>query len=215
MVRYTAALPQSQGHPQGQAQAHPHYDRQHGYLWEPGYHDRILLHKGQLKRMLDYLEDNPRRLLLKRAYPQFFSKITRVTAAGMEMEAMGNVTLLDSPVKLQVQCSRHLYPQEIEQRKAWFLEQGRQGAIIVSPCISPGEAEITKACMAAEVPLVVLLLKGFPPFFKPHPRYLEACARGRLLLLAPYPFQNEKIEHMRARCLWLNDITARICQPSK
>ncbi|MBR1547700.1 MAG: hypothetical protein IJ637_03115 [Prevotella sp.] len=204
-VQYTEALPQSAPHPN----THKHPKR--GTLWEPNYHDRLLLHKGQLQRMIAYINDNPRRLLLKRTYPQFFSNITTVTAAGMHMQAMGNLALLHHPNKLQVQCSRHLYPQEIEQRKQHFLEQGRQGAVLVSPCISPGESAITTAAMQQNIPLIVLLLKGFPPFFKPHPRYLEACAAGRLLLLAPYPWQNEKLEKMRDRCLNLNDIATRIC----
>lgn len=66
--------------------------------------------------------------------------------------------------------------------------------------------------MAAGVPLIVLLLKGFPPFFKPQPRYLEACAAGRLLLLSPYPHQNERLTDMRRRCLHLNDLAAAISQ---
>ncbi|MBQ7663340.1 MAG: hypothetical protein IKO17_06045 [Prevotella sp.] len=66
--------------------------------------------------------------------------------------------------------------------------------------------------MEAKLPLIVLLLKGFPPFFKPQPRYLMACAEGRLLMLSPYPWQNEKIEYMRQRCLRLNDMAAEICK---
>jgi len=110
-----------------------------------------------------------------------------------------------------VQCSRHLYPNEIEQRKQYFLSAALQGAVIVSPCISPGEKQIATAVLEARLPLIVLLVKGFPPFFKPQPHYLMACAEGRLLMLSPYPWQNEKIENMRQRCLQLNNIAADIC----
>ena len=206
-VLYAEALPQS--HPQqNQGPKHP----PHGTLWEPGYNDRILFFKGQLQRMLSYLDDNPRRLLLKRQHPEYFTQLGTINAAGLPMAAMGNPALLAAPTKLQVQCSRHLYPWEIEQRKQSFLAAGREGAVIVSPCISPGEQQIATACMASGIPLLVLLLKGFPPFFKPQPRYLEACSAGRLLMLAPYPWQNEKLTDMRARCLRLNDLAAAICQ---
>lgn len=197
-VRYTEASPQSKS-PQG-------------VLWEPGYNDRILLQEGQLQRMLNYLDDNPRRLLLKHAHPQYFKPLGKLTVAGLEMEAMGNPNLLNNPIKLQVQCSRHLYPNEIEQRKQYFLKAAQQGAVIVSPCISPGEKEIATAILEAQLPLIVLLLKGFPPFFKPQPHYLIACAEGRLLMISPYPWQNEKITNMRQRCLQLNDIAAEICK---
>ena len=186
-----------------------------GTLWEPGYNDRLLLYKGQLQRMLAYLDDNPRRLLLKRQHPEYFTQLAPIPVLdNINMPAMGNRHLLERPLKLQVQCSRHLYPWEISQRKQAFLEAGRQGAVIVSPCISPGEQQIATACLTEGIPLIVLLLKGFPPYFKPQPRYLQACAEGRLLMLAPYPFQNEKLTDMRARCLTLNDLAARICQDS-
>lgn len=186
-----------------------------GTLWEPGYNDRLLLHKGQLQHMLAYLDDNPRRLLLKRQHPEYFTQLAPIPVLdNINMPAMGNRYLLERPLKLQVQCSRHLYPWEISQRKQAFLEAGRQGAVIVSPCISPGEQQIATACLEEGIPLIVLLLKGFPPYFKPQPRYLQACAEGRLLMLAPYPFQNEKLTDMRARCLTLNNLAARICQDS-
>ncbi|MBQ9672523.1 MAG: transposase [Prevotella sp.] len=221
LVRYTEASPQSplpqsplpqSPPPQSplpqSATPHPHHAL--GVLWEQGYNDRILLQEGQLQRMLNYLDDNPRRLLLKQAHPQYFKPLGKLTIAGQDMEAMGNTALFDHPVKLQVQCSRHLYPNEIEQRKQHFLNAAQQGAVIVSPCISPGEKQIATAILEARLPLIVLLLKGFPPFFKPQPHYLAACAEGRLLMISPYPWQNEKIENMRQRCLQLNGIAAEI-----
>jgi len=186
--------------------------RAHGLIWEPNYNDRLLLKKGQLQHWLAYLDDNPRRLLLKRYHPEYFTQLSPIPVLDTTMPAMGNRFLLDRPLKLQVQCSRHLYPWEIEQQKQAFLEAGAEGAVIVSPCISPGEQQIATACMQAGIPLIVLLLKGFPPYFKPQPRYLEACAEGRLLMLAPYPYQNEKLTNMRALCLHLNEIAAQICK---
>ena len=210
-VKYSEASPQSKS-PVKYIEASPQSKKPQGVLWEQGYNDRILLQEGQLQRMLEYLDDNPRRLLLKHAHPQYFKPLAKLTIVGIEMEAMGNTTLLNKPVKLQVQCSRHLYQNEIEQRKQYFLHAAQQGAVIVSPCISPGEKEIATAILEAQLPLIVLLLKGFPPFFKPQPHYLIACAEGRLLMISPYPWQNEKIDNMRQRCLQLNDIAAEICK---
>ncbi len=209
------AVPSAETVPQPQPRLQPPSSAKHppiGTLWEPGYNDRLLLRKSQLARMLAYLADNPRRLLLKRQYPQYLSHITTIHIAGIEMQAMGNTTLLQSLTKLQVQCSRHMYPWEIQKRKEQFLTAGHKGAIIVSPCISPGEVEITTACMEAGIPLIVLLLKGFPPFFKPKPKYLTACAQGRLLLLSPFPWQNEKLIDMRKRCLELNYLAKTISE---
>ena len=205
-VQYTALTAQSN------PSRHTAAGRAHGTLWESGYNDRILLKKDQLQHWIAYLEDNPRRLLLKRQHPEYFTQLSPIPVLDTTMPAMGNRFLLDHPQKLQVQCSRHLYPWEIEEQKQHFLQAGQQGAIIVSPCISPGEREIATACMEAGIPLIVLLLKGFPDYFKPQPRYLKACAEGRLLLMSPFQWQNEKITNMRQRCLFLNELAKRICQ---
>lgn len=204
-----SALPaQSQSTPS----RHTSAARAHGKLWEPGYNDRLLLHRGQLQRMMTYLDDNPRRLLIKREHPEYFRQLGTLTINGIAMQAMGNRFLLDNPTKYQVQCSRNLTDAEIKKQKTTLLETAlNNGAVLISPCISLGEQQITTAAMNAHIPLIVLLLKGFPPYFKPQPRYLEACREGRLLMLAPFPWQSEKIENMRQRCLYLNSLAAHIC----
>ena len=163
--------------------------------------------------MANYLDDNPRRLLLKRLHPEYLTLLGTISLPSQPpMQALGNRLLLDNPVKLQVQCSRHLYPWEIDQKQEAMLTQAvDQGAVLVSPCISPGEQQIATAAMSEGIPLIVLLLNGLQPTFKPAPRYLRACSEGLLLILAPYPFQNEKITDMRARSLHLNDLAATIC----
>ncbi len=196
----------------GNPSRHTAAGRAHGILWEPGYHDRFPPGKTHLPRMPAYLNDNPRRLLLKRRHPEFFTRLGTLSVANTTMDAMGNRFLLDNPTKLQVQCSRSLTAEEIEQRKTTLLNAGRDGAVLVSPCISPGEQQIATAAMEAGIPLIVLLLNGFPEHFKPKPRYLEACADGRLLMLTPFPHQNEKIDHLRQRCLQLNALAKAICQ---
>lgn len=209
-VQYTAVPPQSS--PQSPPQSSS-YNRHHGLLWEENYNDRILRGRGQYDRMKAYLDDNPKRLLIKRLHPEYFTQLGTITAAGIPMQAMGNRFLLDNPVKIQIQCSRRMTQEEIEHYKEAILQRAKkEGAIVVSPCISPGEQQTATASMAAGIPLIVLLLNGLPPLFKPQPRYLKACEEGRLLMLAPFPYQNEKLENMRQRCLQLNAYAAEICK---
>lgn len=199
-VGYAAVLPQQAG------------NTSKGIIWEKNYNDSVLWAKGRLQRMLAYVDDNPRRLLLKREHPEYFTQLSGLTAAGLEITAMGNRFLLQKPMKIQVQCSRSMTAEEIDHYKADILQRARaERAAIVSPCISPGEQQTATAALEAGLPLIVLLLKGIRPLFKPQPRYLQACEEGRLLMLSPYPFQNEKIENMRQRCLHLNSIAAMIC----
>ena len=205
-VPYAEALPQPR--PQPNRAKHP----AHGTIWEPNYNDRILLKKNQLQHWLAYLDDNPRRLLLKRQHPEYFSPLGRFLVADTPMRAMGNIALLTHRSMMALQCSRHLYQQEIDSLQRDFLALGQAGTFVISACISPGEQQIATACIEAGIPFIILLVHGFPPYYKPEPLYLKACAEGRLLLLSPFEWQNEKISNMRQRCLYLNDLALRISE---
>ncbi len=80
-------------------------DRTHGLLFTPGFNDKLLLRQGQLQRWIDYLRDNPRRLLMKRENPDLFRVQRDLMVAGQQFSAIGNRFLLDRPLLLQVQLS--------------------------------------------------------------------------------------------------------------
>lgn len=52
-----------------------HDDRTHGLLFACGFNDKLLLRDGQLQRWLQYLHDNPRRLLLLSPFPHHNERI--------------------------------------------------------------------------------------------------------------------------------------------
>ena len=187
-------------------------DRSHGMLFARGYNDRLLLRAGQFDTWLQYLADNPRRLLMKREHPDLFRVQRNVQAAGITFSAIGNRFLLDRPVRLQVQCSRRLTEEEIQAKVREFLAAARQGAVLVSPAISPGEKAVMRAAFDEGMPLVYLEENGFTDLAKPGGRRMEACASGQLLILAPWEHHNEQLTISRGQCLALNDIAHRLCQ---
>lgn len=168
-------------------------DRTHGMLFARGYNDRLLLRSGQLETWLQYLDDNPRRLLMKREHPDLFRVQRNVEVEGITFSAIGNRFLLNRPYKLQVQCSRSLTEQEIDTKMVQCLAAARQGAVLVSPSISPGEKAVMKAAFNEGLPLIYLQENGFTDLAKPGGARMEACARGQLLILAPWEHHNEKI----------------------
>ena len=182
-------------------------------LWAPGYHDRLLFQRGQLERLIAYVRDNPRRLAIKRAHPELFRVVRDLPLAGRTFSAIGNHFLLEQSVRLALQCSRSISPEALARQQARFLALARQGAVIISPCISPGEKQIARAALAAQLPLVVLLENGFPPLYKPPKAYFEACAAGRLLMLSPWPYHPEKRPITRAQCLTLNSFARQLATP--
>lgn len=187
-------------------------DRTHGMLFARGYNDKLLLHSGQLDRWLHYLKDNPRRLLMKREHPDLFRVQRNVRAAGITFATIGNRFLLDHPMKQQVQCSRRLSESEIKSAIGNYLKAARQGTVLVSPSISPGEKAIMRAAFDEGLPLIFLQENGFTDLAKPGGVRMEACARGQLLILAPWEHHNEQLTISRNQCLKLNDIAQRICE---
>lgn len=183
-------------------------------LWEDGFQDTIRLHRGQLKAMVNYIADNPRRLLLKRANPDLFTVVRDLEVApGRTCPAIGNLFLLDQPVKRQVQISRSISSDALAEKKAELLSAARHGAVLFSPCISPGEKDIAHAALDAMFPLVVVLTNGFPKAYKPPGRYFDACANGNLLMLAPFPYHRGKRAITREQCLKLNEWAAAVANP--
>ncbi len=186
-------------------------DRTHGMLFARGYNDKLLLRDGQLQRWMDYLRDNPRRLLMKREQPDLFRVQRGLMIAGQQFSSIGNRFLLERPVKLQVQCSRRLTDEQIAEKQAWWLEQAHSGAVLVSPCISKGEKQVMRAAFDEGLPIIVLQENGFTDLAKPGGRRMEACARGQLLLLAPWEHHNERLTIRRNQCLALNEMAKLIC----
>ena len=183
-----------------------------GLLWSKGYNDRILYNYYQLDRWKAYLRDNPRRLLVKHQHPEFFRVQRNLEYSGLSFSAIGNRFLFDHPVKLQVQCSRRLTLEALEQKKADLLSAAAQGAVLVSPAISHGEKAIMRAAFDAGYSLIILQENGFTDLAKPGGARFDACARGQLLLLAPWAHHNEHLVIRRDQCLMLNDMARRICE---
>lgn len=195
-----------------QAGQRPKDDRKHGLLFARGYNDRLLLRAGQLDAWLRYLNDNPRRLLMKREHPDLFRVQRNLNIGSQSFSAIGNRFLLNRPVRMQVQCSRRLTPAEIETTVQRFLNAAALGAVLVSPSISPGEKAVMRAAFEHGYPLIYIQENGFTDLAKSGGLRMEACAQGRLLILAPWEHHNERITINRSQCLSLNDMARMICE---
>lgn len=180
-------------------------------LWEKGYNDKILHNYSTLDKWKSYVEDNPRRLAVRRAHPDYFRVRFGLQVGGHEYAAIGNRFLLQRPERVQVQLSRSLTEEQIRQKVDECMALARAGAVLVSPAISKGEQAVMRAALDARLPLIFLTPWGFNSFSKPGHQYFEACAEGRFLILAPWEHQNERIPLTRAMCLTLNSMTEQIC----
>ena len=183
-------------------------------LFEDDYQDTILFRKGQLDNMLSYALDNPRRLAVKRMFPNLFQEQRLIQFAGGFFSGIGNHFLLDYPVFRQVQVSRYgFYCADFDKIKRSFMTNIQFGTALVSPCISEGERKIAYEAIEHNVPVIILKNNGFDKYYKPSGKLFDACAAGRLLMLAPsawkYSYSNEKMTREKA-CV-LNALAQRIC----
>lgn len=185
-------------------------DRKHGLLFERSYNDKLLLQDGQLERWFNYLQDNPRRLLMKREHPDLFRVQRGLKVGELSFSAIGNRFLLQRPL-MQVQCSRSLTQDEIQAKIDYFMKAAASRVVLVSPSISPGEKAVMRAAFDKGFPLVLLQENGLTDLAKPDGKRMEACSEGRLLILAPWEHHNEKITIRRDQCLSLNDMARIIC----
>ena len=75
----------------------------------------------------------------------------------------------------------------------------------------PWREHIMRAAFEEGLPLIILQENGFTDLAKPGGQRMEACARGQLLLLAPWQHHNEQTTISRQQCLSLNDMARMIC----
>ena len=181
-------------------------------LFETGYNDKILMHEGQLDNWKDYLDDNPRRLLLKRQNPRLFTVLDDMELAGHRCQIVGNRFLLDIPDKMAVIVHRRYTDEENARLREEWLACGERGGVLVSAAISSKEKEVLREAMNRGYRIVLLRENGFPKLYKPSGEAFNACSEGLLLQISPWEYHMEKKTITRAQCLELNTMAERIAE---
>ena len=181
-------------------------------LFAKGYNDLILRSYEELGAWLNYLHDNPRRLLMKRARPEWLRPFFGLQIGQHSFSGIGNRALLTAAKRKAVRVSRRLTEQEIAREVERYLEEARQGTVLVSPAISPGEKRVMRAAFDAGLPTIVIMENGFTPLSKPHGEQFYACGQGTLLMLSPWEHHNEKRLLMAAQCTQMNLMALEICE---
>ena len=184
-------------------------------LFAKGYNDLILRSYDELSVWQNYLRDNPRRLMIKRARPSFLRPFFGLRIGPYTLNGIGNRSLLSAPKLLPVLLSRRLSDQELEGRVSIFLAEAKAGAVLVSPSISPGEKRVMRAAFDAGFPTVIIMPNGFSQMTKPHGEQFYACASGHLLMLSAWGHSNERINLSADMCHQMNLIAIEICKHTK
>ena len=181
-------------------------------LFAKGYNDLILRSYDELPAWQNYLHDNPRRLLMKRARPEWLRPFFGLQIGQHCFSGIGNRELLKAAKRKAVRVSRRLSDEEIAREVERYMEEARQGAVLVSPAISPGEKRVMRAAFDAGLPTIVIMENGFTPLSKPHGEQFYACGQGTLLMLSPWEHHNEKRLLTAAQCTQMNLMALELCE---
>lgn len=185
----------------------------------PGYHDTFLTGKDQLKKMLAYISDNPRRHLVRKSNPGWFQQFIISSPNGQSRyEAYGNWDLLSEFQRVPVKVSRKYSPSELIARKRLWHKTILNDGVLVSPFINPNEKRVRDWAVENGGSLIYLTYKPFPEKFKPQGKMFDFCAEGRLLIVCIPPDDKEN-EYIRdkgcpsySHCQRMNSIAKEIAE---
>lgn len=102
-------------------------------VFEKGYNDRIIGASRSLDTLFRYIRDNPRRLAVRRANPNYFRHVCDLTIGDMKCQAYGNLLLLENPFKEQVVVHRADTTAVRAANRGRWLHTAANGGVLVSP----------------------------------------------------------------------------------
>ena len=177
-------------------------------VFEEGFHDRIVKNRTQLDTLYRYIRDNPRRLAVRRAHPEFFRRVNRMEIAGRECRVYGNFQLLDCPFREQVVVHRADTDTERAEKRDRWLYTAANGGVLVSPFISPAEKAVRDEADQAGGRFILITNRQMDDRYKPSGRDFELCEAGRMLIIS-IPDLNPDLT--RPVCLTMNALAEEIC----
>jgi len=180
---------------------------------------RPLSRRGQLQTMIRYVQMNPQRLATKRLMPGFFHVQRNLEIGGRSYDGVGNAALLMEKGydtvhvrSTMVKAAEHGTDKPLRDYMNSRVLMAREGAVMVSPFISPQEKRVMQVLLQERHPFIILTDNGFRDYYKPADALFDACASGRLLILSPWPYDDGKRHISRAECVALNEMAEEICQ---
>lgn len=171
-------------------------------VFAKGFNDQILKSSRSLAVLYRYLQENARRLAVRKARPEFFRRVNALEIGGKTFQAYGNFQLLACPFKEQVIVHRADSSETKQKNREQWLYTAANGGVLVSPFISPAEKEIRKEAEEAGGRFILIISEPMGERYKPAGREFELCEAGRLLIISA----NLPGELSRKTCLVMNEL---------
>lgn len=180
-------------------------------VFEDDFYDTIIYRSRSLDQVFSYIRQNPYRLAVRQAFPEYFRRVNSLEIYGRRVQAYGNLLLLRSPFKQQVVVHRHDTPAENRALHDRWIHAAANGGVLVSPFISPAEKRIRAGAEASGGKVILIQRGAMGERDKPAGHDFELCAAGRLLILSVGgPVTGEGFT--REECLAMNELARRIAE---
>mgnify|MGYP003397931278 FL=1 len=170
-------------------------------LWQPGYCIGICHTEQKLHTRIGYVIENPFFGILETERHDFMKHTMMLTIKGRRYSGYGNMLLLKEPDRLQVFCHRnhpvthepyHL-TQDFREEKQAILNAAADGVVIVTPGISPGEADIMWSVLQNGGNVINIQQEEIPISDKWHPEKERRiyCSQGQMLVLSVHDLPHQ------------------------
>ena len=106
------------------------------------------------------------------------------------------------------------------QQRAQWIQDAKDGAVLVTPGISKGEQQLVKDCIENALPLIHLQKESMPSGWNPELKRHQLCEMGQLLILSPWSLdQMDDVNDVPATTDYsrfhnMNTLATRICDSS-
>ncbi|MDE7135216.1 MAG: transposase [Muribaculaceae bacterium] len=180
-------------------------------IFTEDFYDRYLRPAHKLTTIIEYIRQNPYRLMIRRENPDYFHRINNFNLNGTLWQAYGNILLLDNPFKASVIIHRADSDEIRAAKYNYWKHLAENGGVLISPFISAAEKAIRRLCEDVNGKLILLTNTPLEDRAKPTSHDFDLCATGRLLILAPMtPLPPE-----RKTFMYLNSIAEAITSSGK
>lgn len=170
-------------------------------LWLPGYCIGICHTEQKLHTRIGYVIENPFFGILETERHDFMKRTMMLNIKGRRYSGYGNMLLLKEPDRLQVFCHRnhpvthepyHL-TQDFREEKQAILNAAADGVVIVTPGISPGEADIMWSVLQNGGYVINIQQEEIPISDKWHPEKERRiyCSQGQMLVLSVHDLPHQ------------------------
>ena len=175
-----------------------------------GYHDRYSRSREHLETIKRYVRDNPRRLLIKRLYPEYFRKRRRISIDGKIYVMIGNPFLILHPfISQALHSSRRSYADNRNDYEK-CLANIERGGVTIGTFFAHPEKELRDKAIATGGSVILMQGNGFNDFYAPQQPYFDLCMQGRCLIIGEERYRTSTSTDIREHNRAMNAVAARI-----